>query len=101
MIAQIDIENSKTQKVETINVPIISYEYEKEFIFDISGINEYERQILNDAINIDLKYTDIEMFFVEMKPNIPNFGPDYEYKIEDNKLYGLYTRNIWLAERRK
>ena len=105
MNAQIEIENSKTQKVETIIVPIIvpiiKYEYEKDFIFDLSNITEYEYEILANAVNDNLKYTDIEMFFVDMKPNIPNFGPDYGYKIENNKLYGSYTRNIWLSERNK
>lgn len=99
MKAQLDIENSKTQKVETLNVPIISYEYEKEFVFDISNISDYEFRILKDAIDINLKYTDIEMFFVSMKPNIPNFGPDYEYKIKKGKLYGQYVRNKWIAKK--
>jgi len=101
MKAQLDIENSKTQKVTTIIVPIISFEYEKKFVFDITNITEQEYEILTNAINPKLEYTDIEMFFVDIKPNIPNFGPDYDYTIENNKLYGFYSRNLWLSERRK
>lgn len=84
----IDIENSKTQKVETICVNVIKYE-ENEIIFDISTLNNHELEILKNAINDKLTYTDIEMFFID-KSNIPNFGPDYEYEIIDNKLILKY-----------
>lgn len=84
----IDIENSKTQIVETICVNIIKYE-ENEMIFDISTLNNHELQILKNAINDKLTYTDIEMFFIG-DSNIPNFGPDYEYEIIDNKLILKY-----------
>ena len=84
MAAYIDIENSKTQKVETICVNVIKYE-EAEIIFDIVNLNNHELKILKNAINDKLTYTDIEMFFID-KSNIPNFGPDYEYEIIDNKL---------------
>lgn len=84
----IDIENSKTQIVETICVNIIKYE-ENEMIFDISTLNNHELEILKNAINDKLTYTDIEMFFIG-DSNIPNFGPDYEYEIIDNKLILKY-----------
>lgn len=84
----IDIENSKTQIVETICVNIIKYE-ENEMIFDISTLNNHELEILKNAINDKLTYTDIEMFFID-DSNIPNFGPDYEYEIIDNKLILKY-----------
>lgn len=86
--AYIDIENSKTQIVETICVNIIKYE-ENEMIFDISTLNNHELEILKNAINDKLTYTDIEMFFIG-DSNIPNFGPDYEYEIIDNKLILKY-----------
>lgn len=86
--AYIDIENSKTQIVETVNVNIIKYE-ENEMIFDISTLNNHELEILKNAINDKLTYTDIEMFFIG-DSNIPNFGPDYEYEIIDNKLILKY-----------
>lgn len=86
--AYIDIENSKTQIVETICVNIIKYE-ENEMIFDISTLNNHELEILKNAINDKLTYTDIEMFFID-DSNIPNFGPDYEYEIIDNKLILKY-----------
>lgn len=84
----IDIENSKTQIVETICVNIIKYE-ENEMIFDISTLNNHELEILKNAINDKLTYTDIEIFFIG-DSNIPNFGPDYEYEIIDNKLILKY-----------
>lgn len=88
MKVYIDIENSKTQIVETICVNIIKYE-ENEMIFDISTLNNHELEILKNAINDKLTYTDIEMFFIG-DSNIPNFGPDYEYEIIDNKLILKY-----------
>lgn len=84
----IDIENSKTQIVKTICINIIKYE-ENEMIFDISTLNNHELEILKNAINDKLTYTDIEMFFIG-DSNIPNFGPDYEYEIIDNKLILKY-----------
>lgn len=88
MKVYIDIENSKTQIVETICINIIKYE-ENEMIFDISTLNNHELEILKNAINDKLTYTDIEMFFID-DSNIPNFGPDYEYEIIDNKLILKY-----------
>lgn len=85
MKCYIDIENSKTQKVETLCVNIIKYEEDKEAIFDISTLNSHELEILKDAINDDLTYTDIEMFFIG-ESNIPNFGPDYKCNIVENTL---------------
>lgn len=85
MKCYIDIENSKTQKVETLCVNIIKYEEDKEIIFDISTLNSHELEILKDAINDKLTYTDIEMFFIG-ESNIPNFGPDYKCKILKNTL---------------
>ena len=37
MKAYIDIENSKTQNVDTICIDIIKYKYDSEVIFDISN----------------------------------------------------------------
>lgn len=85
MKGYIDIENSKTQKVETLCVNIIKYQNNEEIIFDISSLNNHELKILKDAINDELTYTDIEMFFID-ESNIPNFGPDYKYKIFENTL---------------
>ena len=88
MKAYIDIENSRTQKVVTICVEVIKYKYDEEIIFDISSLNIDELQLLNDAIDNDKTYTDVEMFFID-DSNIPNFGPDYKYKLKDNKNFGL------------
>lgn len=89
MKAYIDIENSRTQKVVTICVEVIKYEYDEEIIFDISSLNIDELQLLNDAIDNDKTYTDVEMFFID-DSNIPNFGPDYKYELKDNKLILSY-----------
>ena len=51
MKSYIDIENSKTKKVETICVNVIKCALDKEIIFDISNINSHELEILKDAIN--------------------------------------------------
>lgn len=97
MNAYIDIENSKTKKVEQITVPLLEYNYEGIVKFDISSLSEYEMSILKDAIDEKLKYTDIEMFFTDID-KYPNFGPDYEFFISGNILRGTYTRNIWLEK---
>lgn len=89
MKAKIDIENSKTKKVITLNVDVIKYEHNEEVIFDISKLNDSEINILNDAIDEKLTYTDIEMFFIDDN-NIPEFGPDYKCTIENNKLILKY-----------
>ncbi len=85
MKSYIDIENSKTKKVETICVNVIKCVLDKEIIFDISNINSHELEILKDAINEKLTYTDIELFFIG-ESNIPHFGPDYKSKIVDKDL---------------
>lgn len=85
MKGYIDIENSKTKKVETICVNVIKCVLDKEIIFDISNINSHELEILKDAVNEKLTYTDIEIFFIG-ESNIPNFGPDYKSKIVDKNL---------------
>lgn len=85
MKAYLDIENSRTQKVITICVNIIKYKVDNEIIFDISPLNNKELKLLENAINEKLTYTDIEMFFINNNKT-PDFGPDYSYKIIDNKL---------------
>lgn len=85
MKAYLDIENSRTQKVITICVNIIKYKVDNEIIFDISPLNNKELKLLENAINEKLTYTDIEMFFIDNNKT-PDFGPDYSYKIIDNKL---------------
>ena len=92
MRALIDIENSKTQKVISYEVDIIKH-IDEDFVFDISSLNEDEMKILIDAINTSpvYRYTDIEMIYLE-NDRCPYFGPDYDYHIEDNKLYAKYNR---------
>lgn len=92
--AYIDIENAHTQKVITIDVPIIEYDDIGICVFDISNITDEELLKLQDAINPELDYTDIEMFFVDTEPGIPNFGPDFDYEIINGHLIAKYTRNI-------
>lgn len=85
MEVYLDIENSRTKDVITVTVNLIKDKDDKEIIFDISSLNKEELKLLEDAIDENLTYTDIEMFFYE-NSRTPNFGPDYKYKIIDNKL---------------
>lgn len=91
MKAQIDIENSKTGLVDTINVKVIKCDKDNEIIFDISLLNDKELKLLKDAINQELQYTDIELFFIGYS-NIPEFGPDYNYELIENKLILKYIK---------
>ena len=93
MNAYLDIENSKTNDVITIKLPILKYSKNDYIVLDIREINEEEHKLLEDATNPALGYTDIELFFIDGDP-LPNFGPDYKCKIEDNKLILRYERNI-------
>lgn len=85
MKAYLDIENSKTQKVITILLPVLEFKENERIIFDISKVNDKEKELILDAINPELGYTDIEMFFID-DDDVPYFGPDYDYSISDNKL---------------
>lgn len=89
---KLDIENSHTKKVECITLPILEYKAEDNFVFDITHLNEYELEILSDAIDPLLPYTDIELFYVSMENGMFNYGTDFEYIIEDKKLKGKYVR---------
>ena len=93
MKAYINIENSKTRKVEKIIVPLLEFNNEGTIKFDISLLSERELDILKNAIDQRLDYTDIEMFFTDVD-EYPNFGPDYEFKISGNILEGVYIRNF-------
>lgn len=97
MKAWIDIENAHTQKVITLEVPLLEFDDLNKVVFDISNITQDELEKLKVAINPrkDLMYTDIEMFFTD-QDNYPNFGPDYDFTIKDNQLIGIYTRDKWL-----
>lgn len=101
MNAQIDIENSQTRDVISIDVPITRYEDSKNVMFDVSHLTDQQLKLLIDAIDITMPHTDIEMFFTEDEPNIPNFGPDYEFELKNNRLIGKYTRDEWLKKRKE
>lgn len=85
MIASINIENEKTKKVKTIYVKVLKKENNKNLIFDISELNKKDLELLKNAIDDDIPYTDIELFFIDEETK-PNFGPDYNWKIENHKL---------------
>lgn len=68
---------------------MIKYKYDSEVIFDISNLDKSELSLLYDAIDDNKQYIDIEMFFID-DSNIPNFGPDYNYIVKDNKLILKY-----------
>lgn len=92
MKAYLDVENSKTQKVITILLPVLEYKENERIIFDISKVNNKEKELILDAINPELGYTDIEMFFID-DDDVPYFGPDYDYKVSDNTLILDYKYN--------
>lgn len=96
MKAYIDIENSHTKKVITLEVPIIEHIKNKITKFDISNLSKKQIILLENAISElpELLYTDIELFYIDNN-NIPNFGPDYDFYIKDNLLIGIYNRNIY------
>lgn len=102
MKACINIENSHTREVKTIELPIIEFIEHKIIKFDINSLNEEEMKMLIDAISElpDLTYTNIEMFFID-KENVPNFGPDYDFYIKDNTLVGFYNRYIYIRNGKK
>lgn len=99
MKAYVDVENSHTRKVKTIELPVLEFIEDKIIKFDISSINDEENKMLVDAISElpELGFTDIEMFFID-NDNIPNFGPDYNFYIKDNTLIGIYNREIYLRK---
>lgn len=99
MKAYINVENSHTREVKTIELPIIEFIENKIIKFDINSISEEEKKMLVDAISElpELGFTDIEMFFVD-EENEPNFGPDYDFYIKDNALVGIYNRYIYLRK---
>lgn len=63
MNAYLDIENSKTNDVITIKLPILNYSKNDYIVLDIREINEEEYKLLEDATNPAPGYTDIELFF--------------------------------------
>ena len=81
-IAYIDIENSRTKKVDTVKTNILETNG-MDFKFDISSLTNEEKKLLSDAINKELTYTDIELFYVN-DSNIPYFGPDYDFEINND-----------------
>lgn len=88
MKAYIDIENSHTNSVVSFELDIIQNN-EKEFIFDISNLNKEQLLILKNAIDKDKTYTDIELFFVDDN-NIPFWGLDYDFEMDETHLIGKY-----------
>lgn len=86
----IDVENSKTKKVITKKLPLISFD-EKIIKVDISSLSEEDKNFIIDAIDKEKSYTDIELFFINNE-KIPYFGPDYEYSIIKNTLIMKYNK---------
>lgn len=95
MIAKVDIENAKTQKVITLTLPIVEHIENKIIKFDINKLSNKELKMLTLAISEkeELSYTDIEMFYID-EDELPYFGPDYNFYIKDETLVGIYNRDI-------
>ena len=99
MKAYVDVENSHTREVKTIELPVLEFIEDKIIKFDISSINDEENKMFVDAISelTALGFTAIEMFFID-DDNVPNFGPDYNFYLKDNTLVGIYNREIYLRK---
>ena len=91
-VAHVDIENAKTKVVDTFDLNILENDG-KDLKIDISSLNDEELKILEDAINKDLFYTDIELFYID-DSSIPNFGPDYNFSIENNVLIAVLKEKM-------
>ena len=91
LVAHVDIENANTQDVITYDLDVLEYETNNFIKLDISKLNEHELEILKLAISNDdeLSYTDIEMFFIG-DSDIPEFGPDYDFYMNNKELIGKY-----------
>lgn len=100
MMANIDIENSQTKKVITLKVPVIEFKTHQYVKFDLAQLTKHEKILIEDALDVTMPHTEIEMFFIDNKNNEPKFGPDYEFELSDDELIGIYTRDKWLKERR-
>lgn len=94
MKAYLDIENSKTNQVITVEVPVVTYDLQKQVVFDIKNIGEQDFNLILNAINPskEYAYTDIELFFID-GDNTPNFGPDYLATINGNYLILNYQKH--------
>lgn len=91
-IAHVDIENAKTKLVETYDLNILENDG-KDLIFDISTLNDQQLKKLEDAINVELFYTDIELFYID-DSSVPYFGTDYKYEIKNDKLYAVLKEKM-------
>ena len=91
-VAHIDIENAKTKVVDTFDLNILENDgsYLK---IDISSLNDEELKKLEDAINKDLFYTDIELFYID-DSSIPNFGLDYNFSIQNGVLVAILKERM-------
>jgi hypothetical protein len=96
MKAYVDIENSKTKQVNTLEVDVINLDFINNDInnldFDISNLTKEELIILRNAINPTLRYTDIELFYID-EDSTPFFGPDYTFSIDDGHLNGKMRKD--------
>lgn len=91
-VAHVDIENAKTQLVDTFDLNIIENDG-KDLKIDISTLNAEQLKKLEDAINKDLFYTDIELFYID-DSSIPYFGPDYNFSIENGTLVAILKEKM-------
>ena len=66
MKAYLDIENSKTNQVITVEVPVVTFDLQKQVVFDIKNIGEQDFNLILNAINPskEYAYTDIELILI-------------------------------------
>ena len=85
--------STDSQTVENQRYEVEKFAISKDLKIDISSLNDEELKILEDAINKDLFYTDIELFYID-DSSIPNFGPDYNFSIENNVLIAVLKEKM-------
>lgn len=100
MKAYIDVENARTQDVVTYECPVLEFDETTTIKFDISSLTDSEVKTFALAISDepDLKYTDIEVFFID-DDKVPYFGPDYDFNIIGSILIGKYNRDTYTKGR--
>lgn len=88
---EIVICDSNKKDTQSLFAKLIDFNYKLDandyIIIDISNLNSSETSILEDAINPEIGYLDIDMFFTN-NVTYPIFGNDFKYTIEDNKIIG-------------
>lgn len=91
-VAHVNIENAQTKVVNVFDLNIIENNG-KDLKIDISSLNNEQLTMLEDAINSEKIYTDIELFYID-ESSVPYFGPDYIFSIENGILTAILKEKM-------